>query len=64
MLNKIIRVGRYFGQSARLMVGIPEYSTYVDHMKNKHADQPMMSYQDFFRERQAARYGGKVGRCC
>ncbi|MEO6432025.1 MAG: CstA-like transporter-associated (seleno)protein [Nitrosospira sp.] len=23
-----------------------------------------MSYQDFFRERQKAKYGGKVGRCC
>ena len=66
MLNKIIRVGRYFGQSARLMVGIPEYSTYVDHMRSTHPGQSIMSYQEFFRERQEARYGGngKVTRCC
>ena len=66
MLNKISRTVRYLGQSMRLMVGVPEYSTYVDHMKNVHPDKPVMSYQEFFRERQEARYGsnGKVTRCC
>lgn len=51
-------------QSLRLMVGVPEYDTYVAHMRNKHPDQPVMPYEKFFRERQEARYGGKVGRCC
>ena len=58
MLNKITgiaRVARYLGQSMRLMVGVPEYSTYVSHMKTTHPDQPVMSYQEFFRERQEAR---------
>ena len=66
MLNKISRTVQYLGQSMRLMVGVPEYSTYVDHMKNAHPDKPIMSYQEFFRERQEARYGsnGKVTRCC
>lgn len=64
MLHRIARGMRYIGQSARLMVGMPEYSTYVDHMKNKHPGQPVMSYQAFFRERQEARFGGKIGRCC
>ncbi|MEO6562064.1 MAG: YbdD/YjiX family protein, partial [Nitrosospira sp.] len=48
----------------RLMVGVPEYSTYVNHMRATHPDQPVMSYQEFFRERQEARYGGKINRCC
>ena len=50
----------------RLMVGLPEYSTYVTHMEETHPGEPMMSYEEFFRERQEARYGGngKVGRCC
>ena len=69
MLNKvtgITRVVRYLGQSMRLMVGVPEYETYVVHMRDTHPDQPVMSYQEFFRERQEARYGGngKVTRCC
>jgi uncharacterized short protein YbdD (DUF466 family) len=69
MLNKvtgITRVARYLGQSMRLMVGVPEYETYVAHMRDTHPNQPVMSYQEFFRERQEARYGGngKVTRCC
>jgi len=50
----------------RLMVGMPEYSTYVTHMHHAHPDRPVMSYEEFFRERQEARYGGngKVTRCC
>jgi uncharacterized short protein YbdD (DUF466 family) len=51
-------------QSLRLMVGVPEYDTYVAHMHNKHPGQPVMPYQEFFRERQDARYGSKVSRCC
>lgn len=53
-------------QSLRLMVGMPEYDTYVDHMKIAHPDQVIMSYEEFFRERQEARYGGKgrLNRCC
>lgn len=51
-------------QSLRLMVGVPEYSIYTAHMRDTHPDQAVMDYQEFFRERQAARYGGKVGRCC
>jgi len=48
------------------MVGMPEYSTYVEHMKTAHPDQSMMSYEEFFRERQEARYGskGRLNRCC
>jgi uncharacterized short protein YbdD (DUF466 family) len=51
-------------QSLRLMVGVPEYGTYVAHMRDKHPLLPVMSYQQFFRERQEARYGSKVSRCC
>lgn len=57
--------GRYLGQTLRLMVGVPDYDTYVAHMRRVHPDQEPMSYEAFFRERQEARYGGKgrVG-CC
>ena len=67
MLNQMTRIRRatrYLGQSLRLMVGVPEYSTYVTHMQDKHPDRPVMPYKEFFRERQKARYEGKVGRCC
>lgn len=65
MLDEVGKVGRYLGQAMRLMVGLPDYDTYVAHMRAKHPGQPVMSYEAFFRERQEARYGGKSGgRCC
>jgi uncharacterized short protein YbdD (DUF466 family) len=60
------KAGRYFAQSLRLMVGVPDYDTYLRHMKATHPDQAPMSYEAFFVERQQARYGGngRMGRCC
>lgn len=57
--------GRYLGQTLRLMVGVPDYETYVAHMRRAHPEQAPMDYEAFFRERQNARYGGKnrIG-CC
>ena len=66
MFDELKQAGRYLGQSMRLMVGLSEYSTYVAHMEAAHPDRPMMTYEQFFRERQQARYGGagKGGGCC
>jgi uncharacterized short protein YbdD (DUF466 family) len=66
MFDDIVKAGRYLGQSMRLMVGLPDYSAYVAHMEANHPGQPCMSYEEFFRERQQARYGGdgRTGRCC
>ncbi len=66
LLGGLARAGRYLGQSMRLMVGLPEYDTYVAHMEATHPGDPLMSYEEFFRERQEARYGGagKRGGCC
>ena len=54
-------------QTARLMVGVPDYSTYVAHRRANHPDEPVMTYEEFFRERQSARYDVSKGRlrgCC
>ena len=65
MLATLAQAGRYLGQSMRLMVGLPEYDTYLAHMEREHPDQRPMSYEEFFRERQEARYGsGRSGGCC
>ncbi len=67
MFNDLSRMGKYLGQAARMLVGMPDYDTYVEHMRNKHPDKPVMTYEEFFRERQEARYGGGKGRpslCC
>ncbi|TQK10703.1 MULTISPECIES: YbdD/YjiX family protein [Oxalobacteraceae] len=65
MFSTLAQAGRYLGQSMRLMVGLPEYDTYVAHMEKTHPGEPMMSYEEFFRERQEARYGSaRSGGCC
>jgi len=54
-------------RTARLMVGIPDYETYVQHRQTNHAGLPIMTYEEFFVERQEARYAVSKGRfrgCC
>ncbi len=56
-----------FVRTARLMVGIPDYETYLEHRRTMHPGEPVMTYEEFFRERQDARYAvgrGKFNRCC
>ncbi|EPY02461.1 YbdD/YjiX family protein [Magnetospirillum fulvum] len=56
---------RILSQASRLMVGVPDYDGYVIHQMTRHPDDPVMSYEEFFRNRQDARYGGGgATRCC
>ena len=66
-MDRIARLWGWMVQTARLMVGIPDYDTYVAHRRAHHPGEPIMSYTEFFRERQTARYGGeggRISRCC
>ncbi|RZT56687.1 uncharacterized short protein YbdD (DUF466 family) [Sphingomonas sp. BK036] len=52
-------------ETALLMVGVPSYAAYCQHMAERHPDHPPMDERTFFRDRQEARYGSKGGgRCC
>ena len=54
-------------RTARLMVGVPDYRTYLEHRRTHHPGEPVMTYEEFFRERQRARYDvgkGKFRGCC
>lgn len=51
-------------RTARLAVGVPDYETYVRHRAQAHPGEPVMSYEEFFRSRQDARYGRGASRCC
>ena len=64
MFKKIATAGKYLGQTASLMVGVPNYDTYVQHMQTNHPGKAIMTYEEFFINRQNARYGGATGRCC
>ena len=54
--------GYWSTRTARLMIGVPDYETYVAHRQANHPDQPIMTYVEFFRERQQARYAIGKGR--
>ena len=51
-------------ETGRLMVGIPDYDRYVEHVSTNHPERPIMSYREFFDNRQQARYGLGLKRCC
>jgi uncharacterized short protein YbdD (DUF466 family) len=65
---KAVRVTyRFAAQTAHLMVGIPDYETYVRHRQTVHSGAAVMTYEEFFRERRDARYAVGKGRfraCC
>ena len=47
---------KWAARIARLMVGIPDYETYVQHRRMAHPGKPVMSYEEFYLNRLNARY--------
>ena len=62
--ERLRRVWERAAQTARLAVGMPDYDAYVAHVRQRHPDAAPMTREEFFRERQAARYGRGSSRCC
>ena len=61
---RVDRFWRFAVRTARLAIGVPDYDNYVAHMRARHPDTRVMSYPEFFNERQQKRYGtGRTG-CC
>jgi uncharacterized short protein YbdD (DUF466 family) len=66
-MRDILSLKDWAVRAARLMVGVPDYQTYVEHRQSFHPNEPIMSYEEFFRDRQDARYAVGKGRfrgCC
>ncbi len=54
-------------QTARLMVGLPDYDAYLAHRRSAHPGEPAMTAEEFHRERTERRYESgpdRIGRCC
>ena len=67
LFNAVRNFAKGCASTARLMVGVPDYDRYVHHRQMMHPGEPVMSYEEFFKERQNSRYGvngGKISRCC
>jgi uncharacterized short protein YbdD (DUF466 family) len=66
-MREIRIVFHWIATTARLMVGVPDYQNYVEHRRTFHPGEPIMTYEEFFWERQNARYAcgkGKFRGCC
>jgi uncharacterized short protein YbdD (DUF466 family) len=51
-------------ETARLMVGLPDYDRYLAHRRTEHPGEPAMSRAEFHRERTDRRFGESASRCC
>lgn len=63
----LARLARKLRDGANLMVGQGDYDAYVAHCRARHDSEPIMTRKDFFRAREAARFGAggeRAFRCC
>ena len=56
--------GSYLARAARMMVGVPDYGQYLAHMRREHPQEAPLNYEEFFKNRMQARYGGGRAGCC
>lgn len=64
LLARLRRAWKTAGKTANLAVGVGDYEAYVRHQQTQHPEQPVMSYAEYFRARQDARYRKGSSRCC
>ena len=41
MFGTLGQAKKYLGQAAKMLIGIPDYDNYVEHMKTHHPDKPV-----------------------
>lgn len=68
MPNKILKQSNGFyaraKQTALLMVGVPDYQAYLEHMQRTHPELQPMSKNAFFKRAQEGRFAGrKLNKC-
>ncbi|PFF76731.1 cytosolic protein [Bacillus cereus] len=67
MLKKLWQLWGKRKRFISLLVGVPSYEVYVEHMKQHHPEEEVLCQKQFFAEAQEARFnakGGKISRCC
>lgn len=57
-------IARRVAAVIRRIIGVPDYASYVAHVRTCHPEQEPMSERDFLRERLSARYSQPGNRCC
>ena len=55
---------RRIGKVMSTIIGVPDYDRYVEHAQTCHPDRPVMSREEFAKNRMDARYNQPGNRCC
>jgi uncharacterized short protein YbdD (DUF466 family) len=55
---------RNFLKVLRKIIGVPDYDTYVEHLRCAHPDREPMSRKEFENQRMQDRYTTPGSRCC
>lgn len=63
--SRIATLWQRLQQSFRLMVGVPDYQTYLEHMRQHHPDLEAMDVKTFYRHCVDSRYpsSGNLKKC-
>lgn len=62
--GKIYALYKRSDRFVHLLVGLPSYDKYVEHMKKNHPDKVPKSQKEFFKEALDKKYGAGGAKCC
>lgn len=61
MFDTLSKAGKYRA-AAKMMIGVPDYDNYVEHMRITHPDQTPMTYEEFFSRTPTRATAARAGR--
>ncbi|MDE5925659.1 MAG: KCU-star family selenoprotein [Helicobacter sp.] len=61
--SNLIQIYRRSDRFFHLLVGMPSYDKYVEHMRQNHPDKIPKSQREFFKEAMEAKYGAGRNKC-
>jgi uncharacterized short protein YbdD (DUF466 family) len=48
----------------RTILGMPNYKRYIEHCRERHPGEPVLSEAEYYSQHLARRYGNGPSRCC
>ncbi len=63
LASNLIQIYRRSDRFFHLLVGMPSYDKYVEHMRQNHPDKIPKSQSEFFKEAMEAKYGAGRNKC-
>ncbi|MFY2764223.1 YbdD/YjiX family protein [Arenimonas sp. MALMAid1274] len=64
MTSRLKLAWSHLARTTRMLVGLPDYASYLAHQRAKHPGREPLTEAQFFHACQQSRYGGGNGRCC